>query len=501
MKHRLLKAEYLPLWFSMLVMWFTLFIYVAGPVRWIDKWDWAEFITILLLVLYFVAFAAGYLLRSKKLAKKEPVLMDLTEHFNWKKFLRISIWINLFLTVSNAQIYSSTSDIISLFIQAIKGIFSPDAVYYGKDASSRMGNVVVWLTFLYSPAMYITWFLSVFKFKSLEKRERIVVVFTFAVELARWLSVGTNKGLFDIVLLFVTFFLVLCMHYLGRPDFKTEENRALIKRITIIVMVALILFFAFFGMALSARVNGQYNEENYAHFPYNLVPKGLRFLVDKAVHYLVHGYNNMERIIENCEFKWTFGLGNSRFSMQIVNIIFGVDLTGRTYPYQLKEFGVDPLVSWHSAYSWFASDLTFVGVIVLMFFAGYYMCGLTYDVVQRKDPVAMALLYLMVLMVVNASCTNYVLAYTNGFAGFWGLFVIRWLQKHDKIRNKLWKVTQTVCVCCIEFYHRVCDFCVKWYNRAVAFCTPYIRRAWTSFKNLLLRIVEYYKSKKQNKGQ
>ena len=451
MKRRLFKAEYLPLWFSMLVMWFTLFIYIAGPVRWIDKWDVFELITILLLVLYFIAFAVGYLVRSKRLGKTAKIEEKLCEHVNWEKFLRVSIWINLFLTISNAQIYSSTTDLFSLFGQAIKGIISPASVYYGKDASSRMGSVAVWLTFLYSPAMYVTWFLSIYKFKSLEKKEQIAVVFTFIVELARWLSVGTNKGLFDIVLLFVTFYLVLCMHYLGRRDFKTDANRLLIKRITIVVFALLILFFVFFGVALSARVHGQYNEANYANFPYNLVPKGMRFLVDKAVNYLVHGYNNMEKIIENCEFKWTFGLGNSRFSMQVFNMLFGVDLTERTYPYQLQNFGVDPLVSWHSAYSWFASDLTFAGVIGLMFLAGYYMCGVAHDVIYKKDPVAMALLYLMILMVVNASCTNYVLAYTNGFAGFWGLVAVRWLQYHVKISKKLWHLVKGVCSACADF--------------------------------------------------
>lgn len=479
MKRRLLKAEYLPLWFSMLVMWFTLFIYVAGPVRWIDKWDVYEFITILFLVLYFLAFAAGYLLRNKKLSKRGQAVSDLTEHVNWKNFLSISIWINLFLTVSNAQIYSSTSDIFSLFGQAIKGLISPDEVYYAKDASSRMNNVVVWLTFFYSPAMYITWLLSVWKFKVLEKKERIAVVFTLAVELARWLSIGTNKGLFDIVLLFVTFYLILCMHYLGRQDFKTAENRLLLKRITIIVLVAVLLFFAFFGIALSARVDGRYNEANYAHFPYNLVPKGLRFLVDKADNYLVQGYNNMERIIENCEFKWTFGIGNSRFLMQILDRVFGIDLTSRTYPYQLGAFGVDPLASWHSAYSWFASDLTFVGVIVLMFFAGFYLCGVAHDVIYKKDPVAMALLYLMVLMVVNASCTNYVFAYTNGFAGFWGLVAIRWLQHHDKIRNKLWDITKKICAACVELWARVGKLVQKllvWCRRLVKSMEKLIRR-------------------------
>ena len=136
----------------------------------------------------------------------------------------------------------------------------------------------------------------------------------------------------------------------------------------------------------------------------------------------------MEKIIENCEFQWTFGAGNSRFLMDALEKL-GIFLEERTYPYQLAQYNVDPLASWHSAYAWFASDLTFVGVIFLMFAAGHYMCGLARDVITKEDPVAMALLYLMIMMVTNASCTNYVLAYTNGFLGFWGLFILRIIQK------------------------------------------------------------------------
>ena len=84
MKRRLFKAEYLPLWFSMLVMWLTLFIYIAGPVRWIDKWDVFELITILLLALYFIAFAVGYLVRSKRLGKTAKIEEKLCEHVNWE---------------------------------------------------------------------------------------------------------------------------------------------------------------------------------------------------------------------------------------------------------------------------------------------------------------------------------------------------------------------------------------------------------------------------------
>lgn len=442
MRKKWLKAENIPLYLSMFVMWATLLLYVAGPICWIDKWDFSEFITIVLLVLYFTAFAGGYLFRSRKYVGRRVRTRNLTETELCRKFFSISIWVNLFLTVTNAQIYSSTTDIFSLFGQAVQGILSPDAVYFGKDASSRMGSVAVWITLFYSPLMYVTNILSLYRFKRLSGKEKAAVVFTIAVEIARWLSVGTNKGLFDIVLLFVTFYLILCMNYHGRRGCKTKENRRLLRVITIVVLAAVILFLIFFGAAISARVQGAYYTENYASFPYNLIPEGLRFLVDKVDSYLVQGYNNMQKIIEHCEFRWTFGLGNSRFSMQMVDKLFGVDLTARTYPYQLQAFGVDPLASWHSAYSWFASDVTFFGVIILMFFAGYYMCGLSYDVIHYADPIAMGLLYLMIMMVVNASCTNYVLAYTNGFAGFWGLFCIRFLQKHMRITRAIYKAVK-----------------------------------------------------------
>lgn len=480
MSKRWLKAEYIPLWFSMLVMWMTLFIYVAGPIRWIDSWNIAEFLTILLLVLYFLAFAAGYLFHSRKNSLKSIQQTNLSDTDVWKKILRVAIWINLFLTVTNAQIYSSTTDIFSLFGQAIKGIISPSVVYYGKDASSRMGSIAVWITFFYSPIMYITMFLSVFKFTLLEKKEKIAVVFTFVTEMARWLSVGTNKGLFDILLLFLTFLLVFCMHFIGRKECMTEKNKIVLKRFAIIVLVALLLFFFFFSIAISSRVNGAYEEERYSSFPYNLIPRGMRFFVDKAVFYLTHGYNNMARIIENCEFKWTFGFGNSRFAMQVVNMVLGIDLTNRTYPYQLQNYGVDPLVNWHSAYSWIASDITFVGIIALMFLAGYYMCGLAHDVINHVDPVAMALLYLMIMMVTNASCTNYVLAYTNGFSGFWGLVCIRWLQKHKRIQIIVLGISRKVIEKCTKYGRSAIDWCKK--------CSAYFKKMGEKLQLYLKKI-------------
>ena len=59
------------------------------------------------------------------------------------------------------------------------------------------------------------------------------------------------------------------------------------------------------------------------------------------------------------------------------------------------------------------------------------MCNLVREVLLENNPISLALLYLMFLSMVNISCTNYVLAYTNGFIGFWGLFIYRLIKKNN----------------------------------------------------------------------
>ena len=422
----------LPIRLALAVMFFTLATYLFGPIRWIKQWNGYEVATIALLLSYFVAFGLGYHYRvsRRRLSSLHGAWGGVTfEVQRWLGVLKYTIIINLLLTVGNAFLYTQVRSVSSLFSEMLRGLTSPSAVYYEKDASSRASSIIVWVTLLYSPMMYVTQFQSLYLFRKLKLSYKVMVVFTFMVEVARWLALGTNKGLFDIVLLFGANYVIKIMRFYSIGQERTRKNRKRNVIILFICVAAVIAFFAFFGKAMSARVGGAYDPDNFSRYPYSLIPKEFRVLAEKFDSYLVQGYDHLEEIIEHCKFKWTFGVGNSRFLMDSIRRISGLNLTPRTYPYQLQAFGVDPLVSWHSAYAWFASDLTFFGIIPLMFFAGSFFARLCMDVVLNEYPVAMTLFYLMVLMIVNASCTNYVLAYSNGFIGFWVLFFIYWLKK------------------------------------------------------------------------
>ncbi len=56
--------------------------------------------------------------------------------------------------------------------------------------------------------------------------------------------------------------------------------------------------------------------------------------------------------------------------------------------HRLHRLGIDEYGVWHSAYTWFASDVSFYGVPVLLFVVGYgfgfsWICGMRGDFLSR----------------------------------------------------------------------------------------------------------------------
>lgn len=426
------KALLLPLKVIASIMIISLLIFYFGPIPWIDRIDFAVVKGTMLFIFYVLFFILGYYCRVPRLGERVYKIKEISK-INEKvfKLLKYTIIINLVLTIANAFIYVGVSNISQLFIKMLNGLSSPDSVYYSKDVSSRSGNLIVWLTCFYSPIMYVTEVYAMFMFKKLKNSLKVCYLLTLAIEVMRWLAVGTNRGLFDIVLLLLYGVLINRVKFYGKNERKTVKEKRRQRKLVVIVFGVFILFFVFFSYALSSRINNSFHYQYFYHIPYKWLPNSMKFFVEQFDSYLTQGYSNTIKIIRNCKFEWTYGVGNSRFLLGILKKFAGVLLEEKTYPYQLAPYGIDPLASWHTAYSWFASDLTYYGIIPFMFIVGYFMCNLVREVLLENNPISLALLYLMFLSMVNISCTNYVLAYTNGFIGFWGLFIYRLIKKNN----------------------------------------------------------------------
>ncbi|TWR28004.1 hypothetical protein FPZ42_01950 [Mucilaginibacter achroorhodeus] len=100
-----------------------------------------------------------------------------------------------------------------------------------------------------------------------------------------------------------------------------------------------------------------------------VIPQPLHDTYMYMVSYLTQGYYHT-CLAFDLDYRSTFFMGNNPAIIEFAKI-FNVDVWPNTYMFRLREKGVDPLVNWHSAYTWFASDFTFVGVPFIMLFLGY----------------------------------------------------------------------------------------------------------------------------------
>lgn len=431
---KIMKA---PIYFAYIYILFTVIVFLFGPIQWISDWKLIEALGVLLIFLYPIALYIGYTIGIGKSVYINQNFLN--EKFKKNKImalkiLKYTIIINLIITVLNTYEYAGVTSLSQLWINTITSLTDLGASYYQKDASSRLGSILLYSTLVLDPILYITKVSSLLFFKYLKKYQKMLVVFTILIEAFRWISIGTNKGLMDILVLIFTVFSINIMNKKlngEKKDRKTDK-----KKVVIMVTLA-ILFLCFFAMAVSSRTEGAYQQDNFDTFPYCYVPANLRSFVERFTSYLTQGYSNMIGCMQYGNWYPMWGVGNSRFLISVMTILTGMDLFDFTYQSQLSNFGVDPYVQWHSAYSWFANDVSFIGVIFVMALFGYFFSKVVKKAVLEMDILSSTLVYFCILEIINISCTNYVLAYSDMFIGFWTLTIIWIIKNYFKIRIKI----------------------------------------------------------------
>jgi hypothetical protein len=77
------------------------------------------------------------------------------------------------------------------------------------------------------------------------------------------------------------------------------------------------------------------------------------------------GYYHACRALD-IDFRWTKFLGSNGSLVALAERL-GIDVWNNTYMHRLQRDGIDEYAVWHSAYTWWAGDVTFYGVPLLLF--------------------------------------------------------------------------------------------------------------------------------------
>jgi hypothetical protein len=187
-----------------------------------------------------------------------------------------------------------------------------------------------------------------------------------------WVGIATTFGVVSLAMTFA----------LSSMFWPTRAGGSSVRRVAgnlLLLGLLLVGSIAFFSYNLYRRSNfveidvSQYKVAQRPilldHPTLAIIPEPLQPTYIKVVSYLGQGYYHT-CLAFDLDFRTTGFLGNNPALISLAKA-FGIDVWNDTYMHRLQSKGVDEYGVWHSAYTWYASDVSFYGVPVLLFFLGY----------------------------------------------------------------------------------------------------------------------------------
>ena len=443
-----MKDLYLPIILIEIYLGFSLILYQFGPVQWKTAnvgnfWFY--------IILYHLSFIVGYVLT----ARKYKVSLKNIERYNTinlyiVKYMWVFLFICAVLSLIKAMGLFNSSEFIPLNLPSefIKGLFNPGEQYRLKMAAAELNNytgnkitsgILALFAFIVSsmiPVCVLLW-------NRIKLPQKIVFFTIVLFEFTTFVSVGTNKGIFDLLFLFSASILIFII-----ANYDGKNLRLLVKDIKLLVGVTVfLLFFSmwFFSWTMKSRVVSiaDYTEtltEDVSITEYvNTDPQGdkTESLFSNFVYgmssYIGQGYYGMSLSIGE-EFTSTYGLGNSRFLSSNFKYFFGIDVEPYTYQAKISDRW-DQYAQWHSFYSYMANDFSFPGVAIIMFLIGASLAAIYKDAIYGKNIFAQCLLPVYAIMFLYMPANNQVFTFMQSFSTFFELMILWYLSQWWNVKK------------------------------------------------------------------
>jgi hypothetical protein len=222
------------------------------------------------------------------------------------------------------------------------------------------------------------------------KRMGLVARCLFAVFLCAELFFAVGRGTaFGVVTMVTTFFLSTM---LWRKSARSRAGAALGSALLVaLLFLGSVAFFSYNlysrsknverGLETFGEFKGSYTILD--HWTLTILPEALRPSYMNVVSYLAQGYYHASLAMD-LEFQTTFLLGNNPALMGLAEL-YGIDVWNRTYMHRLQAAkGISELGVWHSAYTWYACDVSYYGVPFILLGLGY-LFGFSWSRARKGD--------------------------------------------------------------------------------------------------------------------
>jgi hypothetical protein len=363
------SLKYIPLTIVIGFNLFTLFLFYTAPIHWVTN-NLSFFLIFALScqVMIILGYKTGF-----RKSKKTNISGRILNNFSYKKLNFIFIFYSLTFLIKYAYLLKfSLFDIKGMVNILGIGILNPKLGYALSLNETRHATISWSIYFLISIINQIFFIIGFVKWKEMNKVKKVVFIFFIFIDLFFWMGRGTNFGVISLIS-------TLAFALIYKLKFIKFNFKNILRFYLIIVALLIGSIYTFSYNMVNRSGNAKLNlqdfnlgiskvNENASVF--TILPQEFQPTYMYMVSYLAQGYYHT-CLAFDLEFKPTFFLGNNPALISLAEKVFGVHIWESTYMYRLKEKGVDPVVNWHSAYLWYASDFSFFGVPIVLFFIGY----------------------------------------------------------------------------------------------------------------------------------
>jgi hypothetical protein len=429
-----------PIVFLQCYLILTLIIFQFGPINY-KVTDPPVFW--MLILSYHLCFLLGYIfaykLKKRKLIRK-PV--ELAKNSKMKIFyfvLALSVISSLISFNGIGSLYDLINPLFWVE-SAIKGVNSPGEAYNEKmirvvndNTGNKLLNIFLFCI-AFSKILLVP--LNVFFWSRMSKLIRVLALFITLLPLLSSLSNGTNKGVFDFVILYFSSLVVYFLYNKKNFNFYMFASR---RFFLILIFTSLFGALSFFGTSMGSRGGS-------LRYIQGVDPLGnitiLQETVDKSRNsanyytyvwlssYIVQGYYGFSLAIEK-EFDTTYGFGNSVFIRRNIEGLLGIDLNKKTFQHKIDDWWGETS-QWHSFYSFMANDFHFIGVGVICFILSFIMGKIWFSFLDTGNIYAGAMMCIFAIMIIFIPANNQIFGFLDGISAFFWVYIF-WFFSTKKI--------------------------------------------------------------------
>ncbi len=358
--------------------------------------------------------------------------------------LNILFWISLIICVPKFMMATGIyNNVISNIILRVT-TYSEMAREFYMDRQELQSVTGIWkvvniFTVILGPFFWAYLSLSMLFWGRLSLFKKLFTLFIYIINVGQYLCTGTNVGVFNFLIFIGVVFVIRKRVYDGKSYFqesKTKKNNLIYIIISAVVIIA---FLGFFNITMESRVGEIYGMESDSDvcnracpvdnnsFLYRITPESLCPLLLTTTSYVAKPYAALSFAFD-MPFRSTLGVGYSWFLMD--NVPNSRFFWERSYPMQLERtFNYSSWVNWHTAYTWFANDVSWLGVPFVLFVL-FLVFGKSWKrFIVTGDILSFLMFMLFVRFVLFVSMNNQVFQQSDTLLAFWIIIISRSLSK------------------------------------------------------------------------